>query len=133
MVRLRHELKTTSPHRELRELYQRLLEMRRGYGLGRASQQEVQAYEATKILVVRRETARASLYMVFHFGENPASFALPLPAGDWRVILDSALPDAEPLELRPLGGAPSADEPVTLGLSARSFLVLENPGERANS
>jgi len=133
VVRLRHELKNTSPHRELRELYQRLLALRREYGLGHAAQQDVVAYEAAKILVVRRETDRASLCMVFHFGEKPASFALPLPAGDWRIVLDSSLQDAEPLELRSRGAAPRNDEPVTLGLSPRSFLVLENPRERANS
>jgi maltooligosyltrehalose trehalohydrolase len=132
-VRLRHELKDAAAHRELRAFYRGLLAMRRDFRLGRASRQEVQAHAAQNVLVVRRETPKASLCMVFHFGKGPMSFDLDLPPGNWRILLDSSLPDAEPLELYPRGATRRADEPVNLRLSPRSFLVLENPSERADS
>jgi len=91
--RLNHGLKTQEPHRTLRRFYRELLRLRRQVpALAHLSKlnQEVQDYEAEKVLWVRRWYGEDEVLGIFHFGTEFREMTLPLPAGRWQKLVDSA-------------------------------------------
>jgi maltooligosyltrehalose trehalohydrolase len=89
---LNHELKQGGQHRVLLEFYQELFRLRREIpALAHLSKdnQEVVGFEREKALYVRRWDADNGVFLVCHFGKSEAALALPVPEGEWRLLLNS--------------------------------------------
>lgn len=115
---LDHGLKAREPHRTLRAFYRELLRLRREVPpLAHLSKfhQEVLAYETEKVLWVRRWLENDEVLAVYHFGPYPRKLTLPVPAGHWQKLLDSA-------EQKWFG--PGSSLPKTLASSGETSLTL---------
>ncbi len=80
-------------HREIVALYTRLLRLRREVpALAAWSREHIETIvlEEARTLVVRRRVLEGEAALVAHFGAGPATVAVPLPAGSWRCLLDTA-------------------------------------------
>lgn len=91
--RLNHQLQNEGRHKLLRDFYRELLALRRDVpALSHLSKdhQEVACFEREKVFFVRRWCEGDEVFMVFNFAEQPARLELPIPAGDWRLAVDSA-------------------------------------------
>lgn len=123
---LNHGLKTQEPHRTLREFYRELLRLRREVpALGHLSKlhQEVQGYERRQVLWVRRWYGTDEALGIFHFGSAAREMTIPMPAGAWQKLLDSA----EKRWLGPGSPAPetlTASGEVSLTLSPQAFVLF---------
>jgi len=53
-------------------------------------QMEVAALDESQTLFMRRWSGEAEAGVAFNFGDREASACLPVPAGRWRRLLDSA-------------------------------------------
>jgi maltooligosyltrehalose trehalohydrolase len=119
---LHWELRDDGAHRALLDWYRALLRLRKTHpALARLSGEhlEATALEAERVLVLRRWDGDAQAAHVLHFSDAPADVTIPLPAGRWRRVLDSA-------------GDVSADEMVSAGtaplrLGPWQAVVLSNP------
>ena len=81
------------PHRHLWEFHRRLIALRSGSVVPAApdaSHQEVFRVGGRRIGGIRRWTAAEEVCIVFHAGTEPISAPVPLPAGRWKKLLDSA-------------------------------------------
>jgi len=132
-ARLRPALRSDEQHRVLAAFYTELLRLRRQVpALARLSKDELDAIplEESRALYVRRGCELEEAVLLLHFGESGAELNLPLPPGQWRVVLDSAAdrwsgeraaagdePQAEPRPFR-------SDGQITLTRPARSALLL---------
>jgi maltooligosyltrehalose trehalohydrolase len=85
---LNHELLSSGQHHVLYRLYQALLRLR-AVLVGRGPDECV-PFEAQRVLLVRRDER---VFLVYCFSCQPEELRLPVPAGDWRVVVSSA--DAE--------------------------------------
>ncbi|HET7100705.1 MAG TPA: DUF3459 domain-containing protein, partial [Terriglobia bacterium] len=91
--KLRHDLAGSRSHRDLREFYAALLRLRKERrALAHLSKEnmEVTGFEPERALTVRRWLDNDEVFMVFHFGKETTRLELPLPAGTWNKLLDSA-------------------------------------------
>ncbi|MFC1920072.1 malto-oligosyltrehalose trehalohydrolase, partial [Chloroflexota bacterium] len=91
--KLSHGLKKGGHHKILLDFYTELLRLRKSTpALSNLSKDHVEVigYEDEKVMFVRRWTDCSQVFAVFNFNSRPASVALPLPAGQWRKLLDSA-------------------------------------------
>lgn len=135
---LDHGLKAREPHRTLLAFYRELLRLRREVPpLAHLSKlhQEVRAYEAEKVLWVRRWLENDEVLVIYHFGPSPLELTLPVPAGLWQKLLDSAEPkwlgpgSALPEILASSGEASLTLAPQSLVLFARTGRTWENPAK----
>jgi maltooligosyltrehalose trehalohydrolase len=79
--------------RKLRDFYRAVLRLRRGeraLGAGRVASPDVRADVVARTLLVLRDGERGQLSLLAHFGERAEEVTLPLPAGQWLRLLDSA-------------------------------------------
>ena len=89
----RELLHRDSTSQALLDFYRELIRLRRHTpGLRRLSKKEmmVTADEDQRTLFVCRDPARRQVALLFHLGRIRQEVRLPLPAGHWRKILDSA-------------------------------------------
>lgn len=90
---LDHSLKTREPHRTVWEFHRELFRLRRELPpLAHLSKehQEVLSFERAKVLWVKRWYEREAVLKIFHFGSESLDAAMPLPAGQWQKLVDSA-------------------------------------------
>jgi maltooligosyltrehalose trehalohydrolase len=90
---LNWELRTEVHHRLLRNFYQELLRLRRDLpALSRLDKEtlEVVEFEDAKAIFLRRWNASSHVLAVLHFNDEVSHIALPVPAGSWKRMLDSA-------------------------------------------
>jgi maltooligosyltrehalose trehalohydrolase len=112
------DLARAEPHRSLLELHRELLTIRKTMQLTRESQ-EVVALERPAVLLVERGPHA----LVHHFGTDATEALVPLAAGSWERVLDTADArwagpgSAVPRELASNGEA-------ALRLAPRSFVLL---------
>ncbi|MDP2959074.1 MAG: DUF3459 domain-containing protein, partial [Longimicrobiales bacterium] len=132
--RLDHGLRDRGHHRLLRDFYRELLRLRRAEPVLRQLDKEMleaTVFDAEKVLLLRRWHGEDQLAIALHFGEAPVTLTLPLPAGTWRCILDSAAA---------CWGGPGSTVPtetISTGQAAFSFaphsvVLLAFSGERNN-
>ena len=124
--RLNHALAHKARHLVLRAFYRELIALRKrmpALMLVEKETLEVIPFEPAKSLFVRYWCAQQEVAMVLAYGEEPATIDLPLPAGAWCKLLDSAAskwqgPESQvPEELQSGGG-------LTLDLPPLSFVVF---------
>lgn len=85
------ELRHQGTHRLLYELYQELIRLRKTLpplALLSKEQMEVVGYADT--VCVRRWSGDQQIVIVGHFGDARAELTLPIPAGSWRKLIDTA-------------------------------------------
>jgi maltooligosyltrehalose trehalohydrolase len=91
--KLRHELSAEGNHRILLEFYRTLIALRTGsHALTSLDKKnmEVTLLEREEVILVRRWCESEQMAVVYHFGATHVSCSLPLPAGKWTRMLDSA-------------------------------------------
>jgi maltooligosyltrehalose trehalohydrolase len=91
--KLNHDLNRKGRNRVLWELYGELLRLRRELpALSRLSKDdlEVTGYESESVLFLQRWADAGQVFAAFNFGDAAVSLPLPVPAGSWRRLLDSA-------------------------------------------
>ncbi len=84
---------TPGPHRHVWDFHRKLIALRRGSGALSApdpSSQEVFRVGHWRIGGIRRRREAEELCIIFHAGEAAVSARVPLPAGRWKKIIDSA-------------------------------------------
>lgn len=112
-------LATKPRHRSLLELHRELLRIRKTMALSKDGQQVLALERPGVLLVLRGEHAIAH-----HFGEQTTDALLPLPAGLWTKVLDSAdvrfegPGSAVPREITSAGEA-------SIRLAPRSFVLFQ--------
>jgi maltooligosyltrehalose trehalohydrolase len=82
-----------SPHRELLAYYKEWLVLRRQYRLGRTERDSLEVLSLRDddvLVVVRRQHDPASVALVLSLAQEARTVSVPLPAGQWSVLLDSA-------------------------------------------
>ncbi len=122
-------LRETGRHSTLFSFHRELLMLRKDHPvLSRPSKEdmEVAAYEAERVLYVRRWNGSAQTAAAFHFGENPVTLALPVPPGEWDKLVDSAdsrwegIGSGNPDAVRSKGTATLPLNPMSFVLYSRS-------------
>jgi maltooligosyltrehalose trehalohydrolase len=90
--RLRRELMERPAHSTMLRYYRELLRLRREVpGLGcDGSLPHVDHDDKERTVLVRRGEGLAETALALHFGRAPARVTLRVPAGTWRVLLDSS-------------------------------------------
>jgi maltooligosyltrehalose trehalohydrolase len=86
------ELLDHSKHRALREFHRELLRLRRQHrALTRLdlAAVEVTPYLAERVIFMRRRNETGDVCCTFSFGRDASVCQVPLPAGSWRLALDS--------------------------------------------
>jgi maltooligosyltrehalose trehalohydrolase len=87
-------LREREPHRTLRAFYRELIRLRKGLpALARPSKSRIETgvAEGERVVWVRRWNGEgAEACLLFAFGDEQTSPLLPLPAGSWTKVLDSA-------------------------------------------
>jgi maltooligosyltrehalose trehalohydrolase len=125
-AKLSHDLRNQGHHRILREFYKELIRLRReNPALACLSKDtmEVLGYEESHVLLVRRWSGSDEVVIIFNFGDDKLTTALPIPAGRWIRQLDSADEQWQGSGSTVPGQFVSAGE-VTLTLSCKSFAVF---------
>jgi len=92
-AKLNHHLRYEGHHRILLEFYKELIWLRKEVpSLAHLSKDalEVLGHEKAKVLFVRRWQDDDEVFTTFSFGDSPVSVPLPVPAGRWHKVLDSA-------------------------------------------
>ncbi|TEB12882.1 Malto-oligosyltrehalose trehalohydrolase [Pelotomaculum sp. FP] len=91
--RLDHSLCRQGRHHALRRFYRELLRLRRELpvlsGLN-GNDMEADAVGYASVLLLRRWSSDDEICAVFSFHNKETAVSLPLPAGNWRKLLDSA-------------------------------------------
>ena len=132
-AKLRHEGCHEDQHRVLRDFYKKVLQLRKTIpALADLSKEHMNVigYEDERILFVQRWHEADQAIIIASFGAAETSMALPIAAGKWRKLLDSA-------EAKWRGGGSFVPEElnstgaITLTLSPRSVVVL-NRRESSN-
>lgn len=124
--KLRHEARMQEPQQTLWQWHRELLCMRRSVpalSLLNKEQQRVVSLETEQTLCVERWAGADSALLVLHFGRAKRSVTIPMPAGQWRCVLDSA----EEKWRGPGSKAPSQIQStgtVELPMSAQSALLF---------
>ena len=80
-------------HAVLREFYRELIRLRRSMPALRTlskQQMEVTPFEPAQAILLRRWEGTSQVAAILHFGEDRSAWDVPLPAGRWQVVLDSA-------------------------------------------
>lgn len=91
--KLNWESRDQGEHRVLLQFYRELLRLRHEIpALAELSKhsQEINSLGEATALLARRCDARSHVAVAFYFGAEPKPVELPLPAGFWRLLLDSA-------------------------------------------
>jgi maltooligosyltrehalose trehalohydrolase len=88
--RLRREGMDYPPHSTLLEFYHALFRLRSILGLPAFAPSYVEHDDTERTVIVRHTVAGREAALVLHFSAAPARVSLPLPAGHWRVELDSS-------------------------------------------
>jgi maltooligosyltrehalose trehalohydrolase len=86
-------LRQQGQHAVLQALYRELIQLRQTLpSLARLDKDslEVHAYEKAQVLSLRRWCEEDEALLVFHFGANPITLTLPVPAGQWQKRFDTA-------------------------------------------
>jgi maltooligosyltrehalose trehalohydrolase len=123
--RLQRELRNHPRHAALRRFYAELLRLRKSLpALARPNKQalEVVTEAAAGTLLMRRWDGSSAAAVVCQFGES-RTWDAPLPAGRWRVLLDSADARWQGPGSR-IGGPFVSAGRVPLALQARQFVLL---------
>jgi maltooligosyltrehalose trehalohydrolase len=118
--RIDWSLRDRGTHARLLELYRELLRLRRSSpALARLSLRDaaVTTIDPGRTIVLRRRAGAEEVLVAFHLGSEPSA-PLELPAGAWRVLLDSADPRFD-------GPRTTSFEADDLALAPCSFVVLE--------
>lgn len=92
-TRLDRRLAQQPLHRSLLDFYRRLMQLRKtvaAMALVSKDHCEVWWNERQQVLGCRRWAAGSEVCTIFHFNAQTASIAVPVPAGLWHAILDSA-------------------------------------------
>jgi maltooligosyltrehalose trehalohydrolase len=136
--RVDHTLKDAGCHRVLLDYYRELFRLRREVEALRSlskKNMEVNVFEETRLLCVRRWWHDSEAVMVGNFADEGTSVKLRLPAGHWRKAHDSAAekwlgPGSRlPAEFDSTGGYTLTMEKSSLVLYARRPLIQEmRPG-----
>ncbi|HYI16647.1 MAG TPA: DUF3459 domain-containing protein, partial [Thermomicrobiales bacterium] len=132
--KLDHTLREGGQHKAINDLYRELLRLRRELpALAHLSKddQEVIAYEVERVLYVRSWHAGHEVVLALNFAESEAEVALPVPAGDWTRVLDTADSrwggDGGEMPERV-----TSDGRVTVAIAGRAAVVLERSGTQAS-
>lgn len=91
--KLDHGLKREGQHATLLGFYRELLRLRKAVpALARMSKEEMEVigFEEEQVMFLRRWDGDSEVFAAFNFGEGQATLDLPVPAGRWRKLLDSA-------------------------------------------
>ncbi|KJS72449.1 MAG: malto-oligosyltrehalose trehalohydrolase [Desulfotomaculum sp. BICA1-6] len=90
---LNHQLRNQNPHRVLYQLYRKLLQLRREVpaltGQDRENM-EVLDREPERLLFLRRWSGADQVCLVLSFNQASTTTTLPVPAGRWQKLLDTA-------------------------------------------
>ena len=92
-AKLRHDLRSDGPHQVMHEFYAELIALRGRIAKllsGAQEMREIVALEHYSTVLMVRSTRTAAIATAFHFGQARTDVPLPLPAGPWRKVLDSA-------------------------------------------
>jgi maltooligosyltrehalose trehalohydrolase len=87
------DLRDRGPHQDLLALYRELLRLRRerpALSQLRKDRLETRYYETAKALYLRRWSDIDEVALLFHFDDSPSTLTVPLPVGNWSILLDSA-------------------------------------------
>jgi maltooligosyltrehalose trehalohydrolase len=127
--KLNHLLKGMEPHRSLFHFYQELIRLRGQLDLGSVWERTITRSNHQLVITMIQHKERCNaLVLAFHFGRQPQSVSLSLPAGTWTVLMNSAdehwLGAASPNRCEIEAGI----SPTSLELQPRSFMVLEHAG-----
>lgn len=90
---LNRDLLQEPRHAVLREFYRELIRLRRSNRALRTlskQQMEVTPFEPAQAILLRRWEGTSQVAAILHFGEDRSAWDVPLPAGRWQVVLDSA-------------------------------------------
>lgn len=90
---LDHALRRQEPHGTLWEFDKELIALRRkllGFALLSKKPLEVHGFERQKVRQIRRWSDAGEALVAANFGNEGVSVTLPIPAGTWREVLDSA-------------------------------------------
>jgi maltooligosyltrehalose trehalohydrolase len=91
--RLNWQLRAQGRHRLLLRFYRALLQFRRtipAIGLPATNRSEILAFDGDRVLYLRRWWEEQQIAAAMNFCETAVTATLPVPAGRWRKILDSA-------------------------------------------
>jgi maltooligosyltrehalose trehalohydrolase len=94
-AKLRHELRDGDEHKVLLEFYRELITLRKTVpALARAVKDEMNVIGDSheQVLAVERWCGEDRALLLAHLRDDTSSVQLPLPAGSWRKIIDSAAP-----------------------------------------
>lgn len=89
---LSYDLLDKGLHKEMRDFYRELIRLRKALApLRHLSKEhmEVQAFESTRTVAVRRWYSDEEVLAVYNFSDRPATVTLALPQGRWTKLLDS--------------------------------------------
>jgi maltooligosyltrehalose trehalohydrolase len=120
---LNPELRHSGSHQLLHRWYAALLRLRSR--LGSCTPEACVAFEARSVLLVRR-SARA--WMVYCFAAEPCQITLPVPEGQWQVLLCSADAEWDGPGTSMAGQLESLGE-LHLRLPPHSFLCCGRPSD----
>lgn len=126
--RLDHSLRDHDHHAVLESFYRELIRLRRTepalITLDRR-QMNVWSSESARVLMTHRQAESADIVCIFYFGTERTTTDIPLPAGVWSIVLDSAGPgwQGPATESRETHEVSKAD---SLTLFPRSLLVLQS-------
>ncbi len=131
--KLNHELKKSEPHRTLLQLHKDLLQIRAEFGLAAGVIAPQIAEHGSAICMVCGDssgnTGRGkALAAIYEFGKSARTIeGLKLPAGRWRLLLNSAerKPSSGSLESAIPGEILSDGSGLDLKLAGQSFAVFE--------
>jgi maltooligosyltrehalose trehalohydrolase len=91
--KLDHSLKQGGHHVTLLDFYRELLRLRKTVpALASMSKEEMEVigFEEEQVVFLRRWSGDSEVFAAFDFAEDQATLDLPVPAGRWRKLLDSA-------------------------------------------
>jgi maltooligosyltrehalose trehalohydrolase len=92
--KLNHALAKKGKHRQLRELYRTLIELRKcvpALELLSREHMMVYGYEEERVLVMRRWHGASQVLAIFNFNQESVTLQLPIPAGCWDKLTDADL------------------------------------------
>ncbi len=91
--KLHWELRTQGKHRVLLDFYRELLRLRREVpALARLNKhaQKVALLREENVIFIERREGKSQVIVLLYFGEGSRKVDLPVPAGRWELLLDSA-------------------------------------------
>jgi maltooligosyltrehalose trehalohydrolase len=91
--KLRWEERSSHKHKTVLEYYRQLLALRKEIpALAHPSLEHVEAvgFESARTVLLRRWWRRSHVVALFNFSKAASALEIPLPAGAWNIVLDSA-------------------------------------------